>query len=98
QFQLIDDIIIEPEQAENEDAAQPVAVRGIPNCYSWDMPTSYSQWSLIPGRSAAVTGTHVSQMWVQTWLAPDVRHERVAIRVSTTQDSLRLRLPPGVRQ
>jgi hypothetical protein len=98
QFQLNDDVNIEPEQVENEDAAQPVAVRGVPNAYSWDVAASFSQWSLVPGRSAAAATTHISQMWIQTWLAPEVRHERVALRLSTIQDSVRLRLPPGVRQ
>jgi hypothetical protein len=99
QFQLVDDVNIEPEQVEveNEDIVQPVAVRGSLNTYSWDRAACFSQWSLLPGRNAAAAATQVSQMWVQTWLAPEVRHERVALRLTTMQDSLRLRLPPGVR-
>jgi len=95
QFQLVDDVTVEPEQLDNEDATQPVPVRGAPNTYAWDAATVFSQWSLTPGRISAATGTHVSQMWVQTWLAANIRYERVALRVSTTQDRLRLRLPPG---
>jgi hypothetical protein len=97
-FQFINDMTIEPEQVENEDMVQPVAVRGTPNTYSWDVAASFSQWSLLPGRSAAAATTQVSQMWVQTWLGPEVRHERVALRLITLQDNLRLRLPAGVRQ
>src|SRR4029079_4937104 len=58
---------------------------------------SFSQWSLVPGRGAETSIVRLSQMWVQTWLTPEVRFERVALRVSTTRDSLRLRLPPGIR-
>jgi hypothetical protein len=34
---------------------------------------------------------------VQTWLGAQVREERVALRLTTQQDSVRVKLPPGVR-
>jgi hypothetical protein len=37
-------------------------------------------------------------MWVQSWLTPLVRQERVALRMSTTQEAVRVRLPKRVRQ
>jgi hypothetical protein len=45
----------------------------------------------------ASDSVQVSQMWIQTWLTSQVRYERVALRVSTNRDSVRLRLPGVVR-
>jgi hypothetical protein len=36
-------------------------------------------------------------MWVQTWLAPQIRQERVAFRLTSLQESMRIKLPRGVR-
>jgi hypothetical protein len=97
QFQLADGFKVEPEQADIEDELEPLAVRGMVNTFSWDRVASFSQWSLMPGRAALAANVRVSQMWVQTWLTPEIRHERVAVRISTAQDNLHLRLPHGVR-
>ena len=95
EFQLPDDTTIEPAEPENEEMSRAVPVREISNAYSLDEAASFCPWLLAPGRGVAVGTTHVRQMWVQTWLTPQVRQERVALRISTLQDSLRIRLPAG---
>jgi hypothetical protein len=97
EFQLTEDTAIEPVEEHAEDFPVAVAVRGALNTYSWESAAVFSPWLIAPGRAALVGSAHVSQMWVQTWLTPQVRHERVALRVNTLQDTLRLRLPVGVR-
>src|SRR5436305_2576860 len=37
-------------------------------------------------------------MWIQTWLGPSTRQERVARRLNTMQETVRVRLPRSVRQ
>lgn len=97
EFQGIDNLSVQPEQDNLEEAIQAVPVRGTANTYSWDSETSVSQWILTPGHGAAAGAVHASQMWVQTWLTPLARHERVALRIRTLQESVRLRLPSGVK-
>jgi hypothetical protein len=96
EFHLASDTTIEPDQPDADEVAQATAVFGATNTYAWDEVQSYTPWSLAPGRGVAAGTAHIRQMWVQTWLTPQVRQERVALRISTPQDSLRLRLPPGV--
>jgi hypothetical protein len=95
EFQLLDDMTIEPVQNQADEVVQPTAVRGLANAYFWEDPLSFSSWLMSPGRDGSTAAVHVSQMWVQTWLSPSVRQERVVMRVRTLQESIRLRLPPG---
>jgi hypothetical protein len=37
-------------------------------------------------------------LWVQSWITPQIRQERVAMRISTNQEAVRIRLPKRVRQ
>ncbi len=97
EFHLTEDVAIEPDEDETEDVPTAVPVRGALNTYSWESAAVLSPWLIAPGRAALVGSAHVSQMWVQTWLTPQVRHERVALRVNTLQETLRLKLPDGVR-
>lgn len=96
EFQLASDMTIEPDQPEVDEVTSAVAVRGAANTYTWEDAQSFSPWSLAPGRGVAAGTVHIRQMWVQTWLTPQIRQERVALRINTPQDSLRLRLPTGV--
>lgn len=95
EFHLAAETTIEPGEAGTDEGIQAAAVRGATNTYAWEEGQSFSPWSLVPGRGVVASTAHIRQMWVQTWLTPQVRQERVAIRVSTQQDTLRLRLPPG---
>jgi hypothetical protein len=53
----------------------------------------FSRWKLEPGQGSEAAPVHVQQMWVQTWLGPRSREERVAMRLTTEQESIRVKLP-----
>jgi len=89
---------IEPDQATSNGSAAPsVQQVGAAQVYSWNEPVPVTPWRLQPGQTGEAVPVEVSQVWVQTWLGAQVREERVALRVTTQQDSVRVRLPAGVR-
>lgn len=98
EFVVPDGMAIEPDADRIEETAQPVPLSGgSPHSYSWSDPVAVSRWMLEPGQSAPAAPTTVLQMWVQTWLTPQIRRERVALGVTTQQESVRIKLPKGVR-
>jgi hypothetical protein len=98
-FLLGEGLRVEPELETVDDLARPLPVpsAGAVAAFTWEKPVCLSHWTLrlVPG----VEGTLVTvpQMWVQTWLAPGVRRDRVCLRLTTARESVRLRLPPGVQ-
>jgi hypothetical protein len=98
EFVLPEGMAIEPDADRIEETAQAVPLSGgSPHAYSWSEPVFLSRWTLEPGQGAPAAPTTVLAMWVQTWLTPEIRRERVAWSVTTQQESLRIKLPKIVR-
>jgi len=98
EFVVSEGMAVEPDADRIEETAQPVPLNsGSPHAYSWSGPVALSRWTLEPGQGAPAAPTTVLAMWVQTWLTPQIRRERVALSVTTQQESLRIKLPKGVR-
>jgi hypothetical protein len=98
EFVLPEGMAIEPDADRIEETAQPMPLSGgSPHAYSWSDPVPISRWMLEPGQAAPAAPTTVVEMWVQTWLTPQIRRERVAFGVTTQQESVRINLPKGVR-
>jgi hypothetical protein len=98
EFLLAEGLQIEPD-GEAEDATQPTPIGGeATDVYQWTNPPSVSRWTIQASQASEFAPTAVSQMWVQTWLTPESRQERVALRLNTLQPAVRVKLPKGVRQ
>ncbi len=98
EFVLPEGMAVEPDADRIEETAQPVPLSGgSPHAYSWSGPVALSRWTLEPGQGTQAAPTTVLQMWVQTWLTPQIRRERVALGITTLQESVRIKLPKGVR-
>jgi hypothetical protein len=99
EFSLADRLEIEPHPDWDEDLTAE-EVRGTSGtlAYTWSQPLGASHWLVRPSqglRGAAIT---IARMWIQTWLAGATRQERVVFRLTTPQETVRVRLPRGVRQ
>ena len=99
QFSLAEGLQIEPDMDGTDELAQPAMLGGGSGLlYSWSSPPALSRWTIEPSQGAKAASVNVLQAWVQTWLSPQIRQERVAIRLNTMQDTVRVRLPKGVKQ
>jgi hypothetical protein len=97
EFSSAEGVTIDPDLTNDEESPVPVASgNGASPLYTFSVPVSHTHWTLEPGRGPPEGPVSVSQMWVQTWLGPEIRRERVALRVNTAQDTVRIRLPNGV--
>jgi len=98
-FLLGEGLRIEPELETADDLARPTPVPsgGATAAFSWEKPVCLSHWTLrlVPGAEGALVT--VPRMWVQTWLAPELRRDRVCLRLTTARENVRLKLPAGVQ-
>jgi hypothetical protein len=97
EFSLAEGLQISPDEEQADDAVQPTTSGG-GHAYFWSRPPVFSQWIVEPSAASEAAPIHIAKMWVQTWLAPQIRQERVAMSLSTLQETIRLQLPKGVRQ
>src|SRR5690606_11455435 len=93
-FSLGEGLQIEPQTNGGDEFSHPTPVSASPNeqAYSWSKGVALPRWVLRPSTAGEVAAIQVSRAWLQTWLAPPVRQERVAFRLNTSQTSLRVRL------
>jgi hypothetical protein len=99
EFLLAEGLQIEPDAEGTAALSEPTAVGGdTADVYQWPNPPGVSKWTIQASLASESEPTAVSQMWVQTWLTGQSRQERVALRLSTLQPTIRVRLPKGVRQ
>ena len=98
EFTLPDGVLIATDAETVDELDRPPVSGGATYVFGWSNAVYLSQWMLEPSPETKAASVMVSQMWVQTWLAPQVRQERVAMRLSTMQETIRLRLPKPVRQ
>jgi hypothetical protein len=99
EFSLSDRLEIEPHADWDEDlTAEAVSGTSGKAAYVWSQPLASSHWLVRPAQGLRRAAIAVNRMWVQTWLAGASRQERVAFRLATPQETVRVRLPPGVRQ
>jgi hypothetical protein len=84
-FLLADGLDIAPDLSELDDLALPVAdsSSGLEKSFTWPQAATTTKWL-------------VSKAWIQTWLSPRVRQERMALQLNTAQEALVVRLPSGV--
>jgi hypothetical protein len=98
EFTLVEGLQIEPDIEGVDELARPTAVGDdSTHVYAWSAPVSLSRWTVAPSLAADTASITVSQMWVQTWLTPEVRQERACFRMSGPQETVRVKLPQGVR-
>jgi hypothetical protein len=97
EFQLGEALQIEPDLADVEEIAQPNVVGAAgSHFFAWSQPRAASRWLLQTATSAEASTTTIDKAWIQTWLSPQLQQERVALRLTTRQDALRVRLPTGI--
>lgn len=60
-------------------------------------PASFLPLRVSPGGLGASGGTRVSRAWLQTWLGPDARQDRMAMRVQSRDSHLELEFPAGTQ-
>jgi hypothetical protein len=53
---------------------------------------------LEPDQNAPAAAISISQLWVQTWLSPRIKQERVAVRLHTQRDSVLVRMDKAAKQ
>ena len=71
EFMLAEGLQIEPDLEGDDELTQPTALGGTASdTYSWSSPPVFSRWTVEPSQGTKVTTINVSQVWVQTWLAP----------------------------
>lgn len=85
---------IEPAASAAERPANSSSAEGV--VFRLSQPGTASDWTVRPEASPAAADIVVSKAWIQTWLGGVGRDERVSWRLTTNQDALRIRLPPGV--
>jgi hypothetical protein len=98
EFTLPDGVLIASDAESIDELDRPLASDGVSHAFSWPSAVYISRWTLEPSPEAKAASVVVSQMWIQTWLGSTTRQERVAMRLNTMQESLRVRLPTSVRQ
>jgi hypothetical protein len=96
-FALGDGIQIEPDPAGVDEFSRPTPqqTNGAEQAFTWSKAAPMTRWTVRASSAGPSASLHVGLAWVQTWLAADKRHERAAFRLSTTQETLRVRLPAG---
>jgi len=97
EFTLAEGMRIEPELLVADEFSHPAPINGSSSlpAFSWSRATPVTSWRLSPSQAIQAATALVERMWVQTWLAPHVRQERVVFQVRSQQETLRLRLPRG---
>jgi hypothetical protein len=66
-----------------------------PHAFAWSKAATESRWIVQPTTAGEATAITISKAWVQTWITPHVRQERVALRINTMQEVLRVKLTDG---
>ena len=94
-FQAAEGWQIEPDLTGVDEFSRPAALpaAGGPS-FTWTTATPLSRW-VVSGAANQQGSSSIAKAWIQTWLAPRARHERVAFRLTTNQDALRIQLPRG---
>jgi hypothetical protein len=49
-------------------------------------------------RAGSTGAVAVEQMWIQTWMSTDKRQDRAVFRITTANQRLQIKLPPGARE
>jgi hypothetical protein len=99
EFDLGEGASIEPDFDEVGEAAQPApaSIAGRPE-FTWSQAMLRSRWMMQAAQQAAGAPLNVSQMWIQTWLTPQLRQERVVMRLTPLAEQIRIRLPSLFRE
>lgn len=95
-FVLGEGMEIAPDLTGVDEFSRPTAVGGDGATFTWSKASPTTRWILQPVQSARFSSVVCHKAWVQTWLAPQIREERVAFRLTTSAESIRVRLPAGV--
>lgn len=98
EFALAEGLQVRPDLDADIDGVQPTAAGGDLLHYAWSNPPAVSAWTVELTQATKAATVNVSQVWIQTWLAPLIRQDRVVMRLSTLQETVRIRLPKGVIQ
>jgi hypothetical protein len=97
-FTLGDAMQIEPDPTGVDEFSRPTPqpTNSSEQAFSWSKAAPNTRWTVRASSTGPSDSLHIGLAWVQTWLSEDRRHERVAFRVSTMQETLGVRLPAGV--
>jgi hypothetical protein len=87
---------VEPELTGVDEFSRPTASDKNGAVFTWSKAATTTRWIVQPLRDAPATPIVCDKVWIQTWLTPDLRQERVAVRLTSSADGLRVRLPAGV--
>jgi hypothetical protein len=97
EFTLREGLQVEPDLSGVEEFSRPTTLPGglSPHAFAWSKAATESRWIVQPTTAGEATAITISKAWVQTWITPHVRQERVALRINTMQEVLRVKLPAG---
>jgi hypothetical protein len=98
-FLLEEGLQIVPDLEGVDELARPTIIASSPtgHSYTWSKAANFSHWTLEPTEQGDDSAIAIMQMWVQTWLSPQLRQDRVAFRLRSPQETIRVRLPPGAK-
>jgi hypothetical protein len=95
-FDVESGLQVQPESAGLDEFSRPTVSAANAAVFTWPKAAQTSRWILQPLRDAPGTLIACEKAWIQTWLTPDLRQERVAFRLTSSAEALRVRLPAGV--
>lgn len=94
-FDIQSGLQVEPDPAGVDEFSRPTAAAGNAAMFTWSKAAATSRWQLQPLRDSSSTLTSCDKAWIQTWLAPKLRQDRAAFRLTSSADAVRVRLPAG---
>lgn len=96
-FQTAEGWQLEPDHSGVDEFSRPAALPAAAAgpSFTWSKATPLSRWIVLPTAANQQGASVISKAWIQTWLSPRVRQERIAWRMTTAQESLRVQLPRG---
>ncbi|MCI0362211.1 MAG: hypothetical protein L0211_27340, partial [Planctomycetaceae bacterium] len=99
EFVTAEPLSIKPDEVPSDEFSHrtPTSSGGQP-AYAWSRVSPMSRWILEPSAGSYAPSVAVERMWIQTWLARDVRQERAAFRLTTDADQLHVKLPSAPRR
>jgi hypothetical protein len=97
EFQLGDDLQIEPELTGVDEFSHPTASPGAApgTAYHMSKASGVTRWTLQPAHGTQATSITCHKAWIQTWLTPLSREERASFRLTTSAESVAIKLPEG---
>ena len=94
-FDIESGLQVEPELTGVDEFSRPTASAASAAVFTWSKAAATSRWTIQPLRDAPATPIACEKAWIQTWLTPELRQERAAFRLTSSADSVRVRLPAG---